>query len=265
VALMLKLQGTSAGPSMDAEQRYLSRTVGVIQRKVRDTLQLGGSFNESVSRFGAHTRRNLRYYRRRVERDLECQFLAAMEGQMLRAALVELQCNTDDPVRPGVAKNRIAQVARDPKAFCMGLRAGDGRWLSWISGWRSGRHTYIDWQCNRNGLQRYSLSTAMRSYLIEHESLMGQTDVHFLGGTSHSMHFGFQEETCTDWLLTRHAGPALLLRLAMPVLRWTSRLLRVSGMADRVGGGWQRESARRSPAAELVRRIAGVAMRVAAG
>jgi len=269
LALVLKLRDISGVTEEWRRQPQgpgaWSRTVGCTQRKVCDTFHTGTTFDESLSRFGAHTRRNLRYYRRRVERELGCEFLPALDGPKLREALVELQGCTDDPVRAGVAKNRIAQVARDPQAFCMGLRAVDGRWLSWISGWRCGRHTYIDWQCNRNGLQRYSLSTAMRSYLIEHESLMRQSHIHFLGGTSHSMHYGFCEESCTDWLLMRHAWAALLLRLASPALRWTGRLVGASGVAKSVAGGRRKAALRRSPAAELVRRIAGVAMRVSAG
>ncbi len=247
------------------ERGVWSRTVGFAERIVHDTFRLGRTFDESVSTLGAHTRRNLRYYRRRSERELQCTFLPVLEGQELRKALVELQCFTDDPVRPGIAKNRIAQVSRDPQAFCMAVRGADGRWLSWLSGWRVGRCTTIDWQCNRSEMQRYSLSTVMRSYLVEHESLLGQSELHFLGGTPHSMHLGFREESCTDLLMVRHAALAQMLRLGAPLMRGVVALLQAILPRGESGSGKRRVARRGDAVVQKVRRMAEILDRTQMG
>ena len=254
-----------SGEVQRGEHRAWSRTVGFAERIVHDTFQLGQTFDESVSKLGAHTRRNLRYYRRRSERELQCSFLPMLEGQELRKALVELQCFTDDPVRPGIAKNRIAQVSRDPQAFCMAVRGGDGRWLSWLSGWRVGGRTTIDWQCNRSEMQRYSLSTVMRSYLVEHESLLGQSELHFLGGTPHPMYLGFREESCTDLLMVRHAALAQVLRLGAPLMRGVVGLLQAILPQGASGSGKRRGGARRDAVIQKVRRVAEILNRTQMG
>jgi hypothetical protein len=247
-----------AGEGMRPMRRMgSSKIAACAQRDVYDTFDLKGTFDESVARLGAHTRRNLRYYRRRAQKDLACEFLPAMDGQVLRDAVLELQVRTDDLVKPGVAKNRIAQVMRNPQAFCMGVRAQDGRWLSWLSGWRDDSTTFIDWQCNRNGMPRYSLSTVMRSYLIEHECALGQRQLRFLGGTPHTMHYGFGEDVCVDWLVVPSGVYASVLSGVAPVLRWLRKLLRGGSAAVRT-----RSSRRSAASAEMVllRRMAGVLM-----
>jgi hypothetical protein len=59
------------------------------------------------------------------------------------------------------------------------------------------------WQMNRYDLKQYSLSTVMRSFVIEHEILRGTGRLYFEGGTSHSMSHSFVHKRCTDLLLLR--------------------------------------------------------------
>jgi hypothetical protein len=237
-----------------------TRMVAEATREVYDTFDLQDNFDASLSVLGAHTRRNLRYYRRRADRELGTEFHPNLEGADLRDAVLDLRKAMPEEMSPGILKNRIAHVTRRPEAFCMGVRAADGRWLSWVSGWRSGPCTYIDWQCNRDGLPRYSLSTVMRSHLIEQESRRAQSQIRFLGGTPHTMHYGFREETCSDWLFTADNLGGSAMDGGLRLLAWLRKKMKpVRGIA--LGAAAPVRARRRHRVAMLVLRMVGVILR----
>lgn len=232
----------------------------VSTRAVYDTFDLQGDFDASLAGLGAHTRRNLRYYRRRAEKELHTEFHSQLLGADLRDAVLDLRTSMPTELPGGVLKNRIAHVMRRPEAFCMGVRAADGRWLSWVSGWRVGRCTYIDWQCNRAELARYSVSTVMRSYLIEQESRRAQLQIRFLGGTPHTMHYGFREDACTDWLLTADSAGGHAMGVGLRTLAWLRRTMKPQPK-DSAEGGARRRAPRRHRVASLVVRMVGTILR----
>ena len=95
--------------------------------------------------------------------------------------------------------------------FC-GLRCTGGRWLSLLAGRRHPGVLDIDWQMNLAGLPRYSLCTAMRSFLLEHEIARGTGRLVFEGGTPHSIRHSFACVKASDVIVQRRSPKAWLLR-----------------------------------------------------
>jgi hypothetical protein len=93
-----------------------------------------------------------------------------------------------------------------------GVRARNGRWLSLIGGRRHMQVTEIDWQMNLAGLPRYSLSTVMRSFVLEHEVGLGTTRLAFTGGTPHPMRHSFVCVDAVDVIALRRSASGWLLR-----------------------------------------------------
>jgi hypothetical protein len=74
---------------------------------------------------------------------------------------------------------------------------------------------------NRYDLKSYSLSTVMRSFVIEHEILYGTKRLYFEGGTNHSMSHSFVHKRCTELLILRQTPvgrvvPAMVKRYVPP-------------------------------------------------
>jgi hypothetical protein len=65
---------------------------------------------------------------------------------------------------------------------------------------------------NRVGLPRHSLSTVMRSYLLEHEIALGTKQLEFEGGTAHSMRHAFVNSKAADMIVVRRSLCGWLLR-----------------------------------------------------
>ena len=166
-------------------------------------LELKRTLDETLSQLGKHTRRNLRYYRRRVEADFGAQFVPEVEISL--EDFLELNRNSTNPAAEDVARWRYSLQRADARGLTMlaGLRAEDGRWLSLIGGRRYAQTTEIDWQLNVAGLPRYSLSTVMRNYVLEHEALRGTRRLAFEGGTPHPMRFAFTNAMTADILAVR--------------------------------------------------------------
>ncbi|MDE1178732.1 MAG: GNAT family N-acetyltransferase [Edaphobacter sp.] len=171
------------------------------ERTTPSYLLLRRTVNETLEQMGARTRKHLRYYRRRAESQLGCEFVA--EATIERGEFLELNRNSSYPCDSETAawQYDAIHMASDP-VFC-GLRDRDGRWLSVACGLRSNRNMEVFWQTNRNDMKPYSLATVMRAFLIEHEIKKGTRRLFFQGGTSHSMSHSFVEERCTDLMVMR--------------------------------------------------------------
>jgi hypothetical protein len=187
------------------------------QRSVPLGLPLGGTFDETLAALGKHTRRNLRYYRRRLESDLGSEFVPQVE--MSRRDFLAFNRASMNPATEAWAEWRYESVRNGDAVMFAGMRGRDGRWLSLIGGHRHEVTTHIDWQMNLAGLTHCSLSTVMRSYVLEHETELGMKHMVFTGGTPHSMRHSFACVDVTDVVaLRRSMAGATLRRLARWVL-----------------------------------------------
>ncbi len=141
------------------------------ERRVRRYLLLQSTYDETLATMGKHTRRNLRAFRRRAEAELHADFVSVAE--LSRDDLVTLNGLCSYPVPDRVAAWRHRTATELIGSFLLGIRSGDGRWLSLLGGRRHHGTTEVAWQMNREGLEAFSIGTVMRSYLIEHEIALG--------------------------------------------------------------------------------------------
>ncbi|HXE07972.1 MAG TPA: hypothetical protein VN612_08755 [Acidobacteriaceae bacterium] len=172
-------------------------------RSVPRFLALTARYDTTLALLGARTRRNLRYYRRRAETELGAQFVPHV--RMTDGEFFAVNRASTHPFSDAftIWRHSLLENPRDGEVLFAGLRDKSGRWLSLIGGRRDGDITTIDWQMNSVGLERYSLSTAMRAFLLEHEIARGTTRLYFEGGTPHAMRFAFTSTDSTDVLAIR--------------------------------------------------------------
>jgi hypothetical protein len=189
----------------DIQQKlfHLSAKASSIAREHR--LKLCDTFAATLSHFGPHTRRNLRYYRRRAEAELKASFhpeLTIAEGD---EALQQLsKCSFQPfPISLSEWRKMDGLLRTQPGYFAIGLRA-NGEWISYLVGMRSGKLTYVLMQINHNGFARYSLSTVLRSYFFEHEIERGQEEINFVNGTCALFQRCCEEDTCVT--VSAHRG-----------------------------------------------------------
>src|SRR6267154_5492556 len=167
---------------------------GTQRREVGATIALHKTFDATLARMGKHTRRNMRYYRRKAEADLGCSFIGDVRSKLTMAQLVELNRASTHPVPTAILERRHKTTRSIEGFFCVALSRADGQWISLLGGRRHHGVTEIDWQMNRSGLAKYSVGTVIRSYLIEHEIAIGMEKLFFEGGTPHSMRHSFLSE-----------------------------------------------------------------------
>ena len=179
-------------------------------REVPRYLPLGETLDETLAMLGRHTRRNLRYYRRRLELEIGATFVP--EVAMRKEEFFEFNRRSTHPAPEAYVAWRYNAIQQTPDAMFAGVKSRDGRWLSLIGGRRRSRMTEIEWQMNLGRLSRYSLSTVMRSYVLEHEVQLGTTQLVFVGGTPHSMRHSFVCSDAVDVIAQRRSLNALLLR-----------------------------------------------------
>ncbi len=170
-----------------------------IPRPISGYLPLESSFDATLANMGKHTRRNLRYYRRRAEAELGVEFVPRVE--MSLEDFLEANQSSLNLVPDEVATDRYRSMGRLKRPLFCGVRDSSGRWLSLIGGRRHEGTTEIVWQINRSGLPRYSISTVMRAYLLEHEIAEGTARLAFEGGTLHSIKHAFVTSSVIDILM----------------------------------------------------------------
>lgn len=185
---------------------------GTQRREVGATIALQKTLEATLARMGKHTRRNMRYYRRRAEAELGCSFTADAKSILTMAQLMELNCASTHPVAHSVLERRYRTTRSMNGFFCVGLSRADGQWISLLGGRRHHGVTEVDWQMNRTGLAKLSVGTVIRSYLIEHEIAIGMEKLFFEGGTPHSMRHAFLSEEAMDIVVLNRSLSVFLLR-----------------------------------------------------
>jgi len=182
----------------------------VRERTIPSYLPLLDTFNATLAKIGQRTRSNLRYYRRRAESRLGCEFVP--EVQISREEFIGFnrQC-THYAKSAEVAAWRYDSLKDLAEPIFMGVRHGDGRWLSLLGGRRYDDRTEILWQLNCDGFAAHSLSTVMRSYFIEHEIAHGSRRLYIEGGTPQPIKFSFVKEDLIDFVVMRRTLAAKLI------------------------------------------------------
>lgn len=171
---------------------------GTQRREVGATITLQKTFDATLATMGKHTRRNLRYYRRKAEAELNCSFASDVKNSLTMSQLVELNQSSTHPVLQSTLERRYKTTKSMEGFFCVGLSGDGGEWISLLGGRRHHGVTEVDWQMNRSGLAKYSVGTVIRSYLIEYEITTGTKKLFFEGGTPHTMRHSFLTEEAMD-------------------------------------------------------------------
>ena len=174
------------------------------ERTIPGYLPLERTFDATLAKIGQRTRSNLRYYRRRAEKQLGCRFLPEVE--ITRAELMAFNQECMYAVPASVAGWRYESLKELSEPLLMGLKDGEGRWLSLLGGRRYGGRSEILWQMNVDGRAADSLSTVMRSYFIEHEIARGSTRMYIEGGTPQPIRYSFVEERLIDLAVVRRSA-----------------------------------------------------------
>jgi hypothetical protein len=183
-------------------------------REVGATIVLERTADETLAAMGKHTRRNLRYYRRKAEAELECTYEGDVKTVLDKAQLIALNQASTHPVSEVVLERRYRTMKELDGLFCVGMKTPDGQWISLLGGRRHHGVSEIDWQMNRAGLEKYSVGTVIRAYLIEHEIEIGTSRLFFEGGTPHSMRHAFISEKAVDIVVAKRSLFVSLLRRA---------------------------------------------------
>lgn len=172
-------------------------------REVRLRLDLSGGLEATMGRWSQRMRRNLRYYRRRAEAEFGCRFLPDMTAEQRWNAVAALFDKGRYPTEAKRAWRLEGALQETPGQFAMGLQAASGDWLSYIAGWRGADGSYIEWQLNSDHHEHVSVSTVMRSYLLEHEVGRQSPAIIFVGETAAFWSRVCEPSVCGDLLATR--------------------------------------------------------------
>ena len=164
-------------------------------------LPLLPTFDETLARIGAKTRTNLRYYRRRCERELGAYFVPHVCISLSEFLAFNRDCTYAVSVE--LATFRYKSLQGQPNQSLHGVRDGDGRWLSLIGVRNHSGFVEVDWQMNRANLPNLSVATVMRSYLIDYEISVGSTRLYMEGGTPHSIARSFLKQRIGELTVAR--------------------------------------------------------------
>jgi hypothetical protein len=175
------------------------------EKELAGYLPLLDSLDETLAPMGMKTRKHMRYYMRRSAKELGAEFVAT--PMITLEEFLELNNASAYRATDEVARWRYNSFSTIKDPVLYGLRGGDGRWLSVIGGLHAGDYMELYWQMNREELKQYSIGTAMRAFMIEHEIARGTKRLYIEGGTSHTMSNAFVRERCIDLVLMRdHAA-----------------------------------------------------------
>jgi hypothetical protein len=157
-------------------------TTRAFELDVWNLLRLAPTYEIFLSQMGSQTRHNLRYYRRRVERQ-GWSFVNKMDYEQGSAALKSLHPFQSAGLSKRTSLDSYLQTLRDvPGSFFSGLQAPSGEWMSVVCGWLKGSRLFILLQVNNGIDAKASVSTVLRSYLIEHAIGAGIRDIKVIDG-----------------------------------------------------------------------------------
>jgi len=211
------LEGAESGKEMAGDATIPMRTTSESvarwtsrKRTIPGYLPLAKTFDATLAKVGQRTRSNLRYYRRRAELRLGCAFLPEID--VTRDELLAFNRECMYTVSEQIAGWRYDSLKALSNPIFMGIKDGEGRWLSMLGGRRYHDRSEILWQLNRDGYGADSIGTVMRSYCIEHEIGLGSRRLYIEGGTPHPIRFSFVPEELIDLAVMRKTVSARVMQ-----------------------------------------------------
>ena len=204
-------EGLRAGPLLQRSGIMWAENDRLV---TKSRLNLASSFEQTLTNFGAKTRTQLRYYRRRLEKELQCIFLPDSHELLEEEDLIRLAAISREHISTTECRRRY-RAARDlPGGFLMAIRTPDGQLLSSLAGWRQGTTTVMYHQINASGYPKHSIGSVMRSYFIESEIQRGARTLIFYHGTNDTISHSFESDLVRDLVARRTSSyPTLLLKL----------------------------------------------------
>lgn len=221
-ALLAHVSYEGEQPRMDpvARERRAAggwMTWAILQRQTIGYVRVEDTVDATLAHLGKHTRRNLRYYRRRADTTLKQELID--HPQITVNEFVNFSRVCTFPLTEAQALKRHGTIKQMPPNYLfLGIRAANGDWLSMIGGRSHEGNTHIEWQMNRADMSSHSLCTLMRSHLIEYEVNRKTRKIYFVGGTGHSIRTALIPEVkVADLMVLNGWVPRrLLLKLAPP-------------------------------------------------
>jgi hypothetical protein len=178
----------------------------------KQRLLLGGTYEETLAKFGKQTRTNLRYYRKRLLAQMDCEFIADALPVLSGDDLIRLNSSSLNPLPVNECRRRYQAVRELNGGYLIALRGPQQRLLSVIGGWRQGTTTVMHHQMNAAGYEKSSLGTVMRSYFLESEVARGTRTIIFYHGTNHTISHAFEGECTRDLVVRRKTLHAAALK-----------------------------------------------------
>ena len=189
---------------------------GSAQREVRYRLPIHQTVDETLHEFSTHTKRNLRYYVASARR-AGTTFHPTLSQKQRQEAVTSLYSFSDYRIsKQGVAAILDA-VDRNEDNFAMGLRSATGEWLSLAVGWRDGGTAYVFFLMHHLGYRGASLSTTMRSLIVNYDLERASDELILVGGTGTVIGRSCVPDICHTLLLAR---PSWRLAVVAKVARY---------------------------------------------
>ena len=205
VRASLKIRDQTEVETIDSMTGHAGVKSVMLSQVVQNTLVLEDTFDGFLNRLGSHTRRNLRVYRRRVEQE-GWRFIARLGPEEAAAAFRALQRQQGrHECSAHYIKSCQAALKKVPGSFYAGVCNATGEWVRLAGGWlRNDRYCMLlqlnDARCLRN-----SVSTVMRSFLIEDLIGSGVKTINFVGGSSELLRRFCIPERCAHYLIERRS------------------------------------------------------------
>lgn len=130
-------------------------------------ITLPETYEGFLQRLGSHTRRNMRYYRRRFE-SAGHSYVEAVPLSELRQITNALLDHSRLSAPPSSVLQAIGIIESAETPLICALRSSTGEWLSVLAGWQEGRRATILIQMNSDlAYPHDSLSLVLRGYVLE--------------------------------------------------------------------------------------------------
>jgi hypothetical protein len=165
-------------------QSLLPVDVGYAPTDVHVRLRLPRHYEAFLETMGYKSRRNFRYYRRKSDTAGHTYVAKLSQDELVHAALAlraksRIHCAEDQ------IKDALQMVAATSRPLAVGLKDGNGAWLSVAGGWYSSDCAMMIFQLNDD--KHYggaSLSVVLRAHLIEMLIGEGTQELVFLNGSA---------------------------------------------------------------------------------